>query len=125
MDISDLYEESEYIKELKCKDFNKKSNNLILKEKGNKIIMFYLPSCKHCKDFITLWNDLAQRFNYTFSFYAINCDDITNDNDLLCSHFKLKTYPSIKYYLDKGNKIQNYDGLLDRDDLFYFLCKYT
>ena len=124
MDIADYYEESEYIKELKYKDFKKQSNKLILKDKGNKIIIFYLPTCKCCKDIIKLWNDLSQRFNYTFSFYAINCDDVTNSNDLVCSSFKLNRYPSVKYYLEKNNKIHEYDGLLNRDDLFYFLCKY-
>ena len=124
MDISDYYEKSEYIKELKYKDFKKKSNKLILKDKGNKIIIFYLPTCKYCKDIIKLWNDLSQRFNYTFLFYAINCDDVTHSNDLVCSNFKLNRYPSIKYYLEKSNKIHDYDGLLNRDDLFYFFCKY-
>jgi thiol-disulfide isomerase/thioredoxin len=126
MDITDFYKESENIKELKYKNFKKKSTKLILKDKSksNKIIIFYLSSCKYCKDIITLWDDLSHRFNYDFTFYAINCDDINNDNDLLCTTFKIKTYPHIKYILSNNNKIHIYNGLLNRDDLFYFFCKY-
>ena len=115
MNISDYYKESE---------FKKIYNKLILSDKGNKIIIFYLPSCKNCEKIIKIWNDLSERFNYTFNFYAVNCYDFDNDNDLVCNKFKIKNYPNIKYYLDNKNKIYEYDGLLNRDDLFYFLCKY-
>jgi thiol-disulfide isomerase/thioredoxin len=125
METNDLYKTSEYIIELKYKDFKKKDNNYFIYNNKNtkNIFLFYLPSCKHCNKIIETWNEISVRFNNDFKFYSINCDDIKNDNDLLCSSFKIKQYPSIKYTL-KDNKYKIYKGTMDKDDLYYFMCLY-
>ena len=74
MNIQDLYQDSEYIKELKYKDFKKKYKKLILKDTkiSNKIIMFYLPSCKYCSKIVKIWDDLSMRFNNSFDCFRFN-----------------------------------------------------
>jgi thiol-disulfide isomerase/thioredoxin len=122
--INDYFNKSEDVDELKNKKL-KNIYNLLNFTKQNSIIMFYLPSCTYCKQLITIWNELSIRFNHDFKFYAVNCDDVDNDNDLLCSKLKVKKYPCIKYVFKNKKRINNYFGVINRDDLFYFLCKYN
>ena len=125
MEINNLYEDSEYIREIKYKDFKKYKNKLFIENNkdNNNLFLFYLPGCKHCKQLINAWNELSIRFNNDFKFYTINCDNIKEDNDLLCSEFNIKKYPTIKYTI-KEDKYKDYKGIIDKDSLYYFICLY-
>ena len=123
----DLYENSRLIKELKYNDFKLVKKNYLLKENSNipVIMNFYLPTCKHCKKIVELWNELSIRFNNDFKFYSINCDDIDNNNDILCKKLKIKEYPSILFSIKSNlNKYQKYRGRIDKDNLYYFISYY-
>ena len=124
MDTKNKYKNINSIIELKYKDFKKK--DLIFKNPHNihNILLFYLPSCKHCTNVVETWIEISNRFNNDFNFFAINCDDIKKDNDRLCTEFKVKQYPFIKYQLKGGKKYKDYKGKIDRDNLFYFICLY-
>ena len=123
----DLYKDSRLVKELKHNDFKIVKDKFILKDDCNLpiIINFYLPSCKHCRKIVRLWNEISIRFNNDFKFYSINCDDVNNNNDLLCKKLKIKEYPSILYSLKSdSNKYIKYRGRINKDDLLYFISYY-
>jgi len=123
----DLYKDSRLVKELKYSDFKMVKDKIILNEDCNLpiIINFYLPSCKHCKKIVRLWNEMSIRFNNDFKFYSINCDDVSSNNDLLCKKLTIKEYPTILYSLNNtSSKYEKYRGRVTKDDLFYFISFY-
>ena len=121
----DIYKEYSGVIELKYKDFkiiNKKiyitNKNFIEKNKG--LIVFYAPWCKHCNIMGDDYSELAIVYKNIFPLGAVNIEDINNNNDLLSSAAKIKTYPTIKK-IGKNGLLQNYDTKFNKDNIVYYI----
>ena len=121
--MNDLYRYTD-VNELKYKDFDIKKNitikpNVINKKYG--FLVFYRPECKHCKDTVYLWSQLATDFK-NFNIMSYNVDDFKNKNDKLREFISIPSFPTIKYITKKGT-IQKFDEKITYDNLFFFICK--
>jgi len=121
--MKNLYSKFSGVVELTTKDFqisDKKMtvHNPEFKDKYG-LIAFYAPWCGHCKAMVEMWSDLAIQFKHKFAIGSVNCEN--KNNYLLCSHFRIKYYPTIKY-VTKNGIIYDYEGGQDKDDMLYFIC---
>ena len=120
----DIFSIEKGIIELKLKDFiyiNKKlfiKNNYFIDKKG--LIMFYAPWCKHCHKLSELLIDLALSNTNLFYFGSVNCEDIENKNDYLCSYANIKKFPTLKIILEDGS-IEDYKSEYNADNLIYYI----
>ena len=97
------------IKELKYRDFIKKKDEYVLNENlSNKssLLMFYSNTCVSCSKKINQWVNMGEMYK-NVNIYAINCNNLKNNNDKLISIFKIEHYPTFKIY--KNKKIEDID----------------
>jgi glutaredoxin len=80
-----------------------------------KIILFYKPSCKYCKDFMKTWNKIINNLPNNASYEEIN----TEQDLKKISQYKIITVPSIILVID--DEIINYVGNRSYDDINQFL----
>tara|TARA_B110000008_G_scaffold251261_1_gene265092 strand:- start:1226 stop:1684 length:459 start_codon:yes stop_codon:yes gene_type:complete len=98
-------------------------NNQFLNNPGQteaQLYLFYTKWCPHCKDALTVWDNLktSQQFTkYNLNFMTIDCEDDTNEQLVL--DFKIKEYPT--YILLLNNKKFVYDTNLQSNTLERFL----
>lgn len=120
----DIYSKEKGILELKLSDFdyiNKKlyiKNDYFLEKKG--LIIFYAPWCKHCVKISELLINLALANINLFYFGAVNCENIEDGNDYLCSYANITKYPTIKYIKEDGT-LEDYKYEYVSDNLVYFI----
>ena len=84
------------------------------------LYMFYTKWCPHCKDAMTVWENIksSQQFaKYKLNFMIIDCEDKTNEQVVM--DFKIKEYPT--YILVLNNKKYVYDANLQSNTLERFL----
>jgi len=137
--IINFYGEETGINELILKDFNvkyrledkgnfykiiKRSKNISLKKeliRNNGIIIFYSPNCTKCKESIDFWTEIAINNFYNFSIYAVNCDNLVDNNDYLLPLLKIEYYPSY-YSFDKEKGIVNkLDVKTNLEDILFYI----
>ena len=80
----------------------------IFGSKTNKgiLYLFYTNWCPHCKDTITTWDTISEKYkNYNIHFTKLDCD--YKKNKRIVNNFEIKEYPTIifvykekKYYFD-------------------------
>lgn len=122
--MNDLYRYTS-VKELKFKDFdinNKKINvklDTINKKFG--ILIFYRPDCKHCKDSVYIWSQLAENFK-KFNIMSYNVEDFDNKNDEISQYISIPSFPKIKY-ITKNGTLKKFDEKLDYDSLFFYISR--
>ena len=117
MTKKDLYYKNKYIKELKAKNFK---NNLVRGgDKSKYMVIIYSPDCELCKQQYDLFTEAAILYN-SFNFYAINCFDIKECNDKLCSELDITTYPTL-LYKTKDNKLHKFKKQINYKTLEKFL----
>ena len=102
----------------------KRSKNISLKKeliRNNGIIIFYSPNCTKCKESIDFWTEIAINNFYNFSIYAVNCDNLVDNNDYLLPLLKIEYYPSY-YSFDKEKGIVNkLDVKTNLEDILFYI----
>ena len=91
-----------------------KSNNIWL-------ILFYAPWCGHCKEFHPEFEKLAKSTKGLFKLGAVNCE---NDREL-AERYKIKGFPTMLFFGDDKNKVEEYEGDREADKIIDFLFEKT
>ena len=137
--IINFYGEETGINELILEDFNvkyrledkgnfykiiKRSKNISLKKellRKNGIIIFYSPNCTKCKDSIDFWTEIAINNFYNFSIYAVNCDNLVDNNDYLLPLLKIEHYPSYYSFDKKRGIVNKLDVKTNLEDILFYI----
>lgn len=104
------------VKELTIFDF--KGDQLKSNEDLPGIVVFYAPWCKHCRDRVPLWNELATHFKKRIIVAVVNCEDRYNQS--LRWKLNIKKYPTVKYF-KKDGILKPYLGDIDKNSLYNFV----
>lgn len=94
-----------------------KENIAELTANGPWFIKFYAPWCGHCQHLAPTWIDLAQTTKGKVNIGEINCDD----EGVLCSKYKVQSYPSLKMVWE--GQITEFKGARDLDSMVAFVEK--
>lgn len=137
--IINFYGEETGINELILKDFNvkyrledkgnfykiiNKSKNISLKKeliRKNGIIIFYSPNCNKCKESIDFWMEIAINNFYNFSIYAVNCDNLVDNNDYLLPLLKIEYYPSYFSFNKEKGIVNKLDVKTNLEDILFYI----
>ena len=119
----ELYKNTD-VKEIKIKNLNTKKKILVKPDINKKkfgILIFYSSDCKHCKEDVYLWSELANNFK-KFNILAYNVYDIENKNEKIFEYMSIKQLPKIMNITKKGT-LYPFKDKTKYDDLFYKICK--
>jgi thiol-disulfide isomerase/thioredoxin len=94
--------------------------NYLSKNKSG-VLVFYSPTCKHCKDFAPTYANVAEKLKSQVFFGAVNCFDYIHKNDILSDFLKVEGVPAIKFV--RGNKFIDYTGGKELKVLLANICK--
>lgn len=102
------------------KKWSKKTNNPKIKKlyklmsknkKKQQVLLFHNPSCKYCKEFYPLWNELKEEYNDSVSFISINSD---NYSDLInLPKYEITGFPTLIFesnyipYKYEGDRVRS------------------
>ena len=121
--MTDLYKYTD-VKELKIKDFDTKNKiNIINENINNKfgLLVFYTPTCKHCRNTVYIWGQLSSNFP-RFNIFSFNLHDNLNKNYEIYDYLKIESVPKI-FYVTKNGTLEQYKNKVNYDELFFFICK--
>lgn len=95
----------------------KKIENFLIGRKYDKtLLLYHMPWCGYCKNFMPVWNMLKPyRDYYKVDMQSINCERYPE----ICKRDNVQSYPTIR--LVSGNKIIEYDGNRTLEDLLQFI----
>ena len=119
----DIYYIDSGVEELKYSDFKINKKKIILKKKNNNLnglVIVYAPWCKHCKEIVDTWSELAIENMYRFYIASINSEDLKNKNDHITSKLKVIEYPTL-FSIKKSGLLTKYVGSISRDDIQYHI----
>lgn len=106
------------VKHVTSSDFDETVKNS--KDDLGWMVKFYAPWCGHCKKLAPTWDQLAAAADGQFGVASVDC----TSNQALCGDFKIKGYPTLKYF--KNKKIYSYQGARSLEALSEFAKgKYT
>lgn len=94
--------------------------NYLSKNKAG-VLVFYSPTCKHCKDFAPTYANVAEKLKSQVFFGAVNCFDYIHKNDILSDFLKVEGVPAIKFV--RGNKFIDYTGGKELKVMLANICK--
>lgn len=120
---TNLYDET-IIKELIYKDFDIKNHTLKEKDliKLNGIIIFYSNFCSSCKKYFNMFVNIAEMYSKKINLYAINCNNVKDENDSLIGDFKIRQYPEYKIIINgKIKSIDKYNNISKIENLLYLI----
>lgn len=122
MDTQNLYNKDGSVVELTANSFDLSQKKVVSPHFNGRmgLITIYAPWCGHCRKMVDTWKDLGSMFRYRFVMAALNVENDIGGNREVAHKFKVKQYPTVKF-VDKNGKVKNFNGLLTRDDLLYFI----
>lgn len=86
---------------------------------GNKLILFHVGWCGHCKRFKPIWDKFAKKINGMNSSVKCYSEDCEKNKNI-CNKYGITGYPTIKLIKANGD-IVNYKGSRTEADLMEFL----
>jgi len=119
-----IYDENSCVTELTMRDFIYKDKKLYLRHKVFEglpsLIVFYAPWCKSCQHLSDSIIEIAYLKQNTFRIGSVNAENIENGNDILCSHAKIKHYPTLKIVQSDGS-LEDYKGTIHMDNILFYI----
>ncbi|XP_013179210.1 PREDICTED: protein disulfide-isomerase A5 isoform X1 [Papilio xuthus] len=90
-----------------------------LRKVKHAIIMFYAPWCGHCKSTKPEFSEAAETFADELSvvFGAVDC----TTEQQLCSNYKVRGYPTLKYFSYFNKLVEEYSGGRKKEDFITFI----
>ena len=86
----------------------------------NGIIIFYSQNCSKCKEMIDFWTELALNYIYSFTIYAVNCDNLGEHNDYLLPLLNIEFYPSY-FKFDRSGEVDNLDLEVNLQNILFYI----
>mmetsp|Transcript_37524 Transcript_37524/g.89888 ORF Transcript_37524/g.89888 Transcript_37524/m.89888 type:complete len:226 (-) Transcript_37524:88-765(-) len=89
---------------------------------GKWLVKFYAPWCGHCKSLAPIWKELDELIQneHAEDGIVIAKVDATKES-ALATRFKIRSYPTLKYFADR--KMFNYKGHRNLDALHAFVTE--
>ena len=125
----DLYEDSENVVSLDPDDFARKSNGLLEVNHNfcngrQGFLMFYSHWCGHCKDMVSVWNNLADYLGNNGCVSAFNAADESSPwYKNIAKLNKVEYYPTIKF-VSKDGTLSPYNGGRKLGDFIIFFVEH-
>ncbi len=94
-------------------------NEVVIKSAIPVLLDFYADWCGPCKVLGPIIDELAEEYEGKALVAKVN----TEKNPLLSQHFKIKSIPTI-LFIDKGDLVERYQGLLPKPNLEEILNEY-
>lgn len=94
-------------------------NEVVIKSEIPVLLDFYADWCGPCKILGPIIDELAEEYEGKALVAKVN----TENNPLLSQHFKIKSIPTI-LFIDKGDLVERYQGLLPKPNLEKILNEY-
>lgn len=93
-----------------------KGGNSDMNPKNQRVLLFYVDWCGHCKNFKPKWTQLKQMFD------GVHMTEINGDHQpSVTQKYKVDKYPTIVY--QNGNKAYQYNGEYTIDGLKDFIIR--
>ena len=137
--LVNFYGDQVGIKELALKDFLvdyelkdacqfykivKKNNEKIKLDKKlrgkNGLVIFYSPNCSKCKSMIDFWTEISVNYMYSFTIYAVNCDNLKKHNDYLLPLLNIEFYPSY-FKFDLSGTIERLNLEVNLQNILFYI----
>ena len=99
--------------QLDLKNFVKK----VVKSNNIWLILFYAPWCGHCQEFHPIFEKLAKSTKGLFKLGAVNCEN----NRELAERYKVTGFPTILFFGDDKDNVEEYEGDREADKIIDFL----
>ena len=116
MNNTDINYDAKYLKyKNKYYELKNKLNGGRRNKSKLKLLTFTANWCMHCKHFMPTYNKLKNNNTYNIDF--INYD--SNEHPQKMIDYKINAFPTI--YLEKNNKLIQYEGNREESDLINFI----
>lgn len=92
-----------------------------------KLIRFFIylrHRCGHCKRMAPTWDELAVKFVGRPNIKIAKVDCTLGENKDLCAEQEVDGFPTVYLYRN-GEKIEEYNGSRQLDDLFEYVSKHA
>ena len=99
--------------QLDLKNFVKK----VVKSNNIWLILFYAPWCGHCQEFHPIFEKMARATKGLFKLGAVNCEN----NRELAERYKVTGFPTILFFGDDKDNVEEYEGDREADKIIDFL----
>ncbi|KAK6629815.1 hypothetical protein RUM43_003635 [Polyplax serrata] len=87
---------------------------------GLSFVKFFAPWCGHCKRLAPIWNELNKKIEGIPNVRLVKVDCTVDNSKELCNEQEVEGFPTL-YLYKNGDKISEYNGSRNLEDLYEFL----
>jgi len=85
---------------------SKNFDDFVQESEKNVLVEFYAPWCGHCKQLAPIWDELGEKYKNSNKVVVAKVDSTANEFE----RFKIHSFPTIKYFVAKSDKIIDFTG---------------
>ncbi|KAG1682621.1 Protein disulfide-isomerase [Nymphon striatum] len=94
-----------------------KFDEVVFDKSKDVLVEFYAPWCGHCKQLEPIYNELGDKYKDNNEILIGKMDSTVNELE----HTKIQSFPTIKLYQKETNKVIDYNGARDLENLMKFV----
>ena len=90
------------------------------------LLLIHASWCGHCKNFAPTYKSLCKQLNKkrdTFPCVAIENEELSKDGGKIANALNIVGFPTLKFFVQHGKIIGDYDGGRDETALLDTVCK--